>query len=316
VGAVNSKAMISMLIARRVIKNTLLRAGFDIHRVPRKERRWSYSVDAYYPVHPSPRSTNDRLKSVLEKGRSRYELTLDIIERNRAPLHAISYEQTTNKQSPYWNNEWFGGLDAASLVVFLLSRSPKRYFEIGSGHSTLFARHAINYGRLRTTITSLDPSPRREVDAVCDLTLRMPLEDCGLDFVNELEAGDILFFDGSHRVFTNTDVTVFFLEVIPRLKPGVLVHIHDIFLPDDYPADWGSRLYSEQYLLAAMLLCKMPPFKVILPNYFICTDSALRSKVEKSFRAPAGGIDIPFHNKNQPNIPGVSFWLETGFTEE
>jgi hypothetical protein len=63
--------------------------------------------------------------------------------------------------------------------------------------------------------------------------------------------GSILFFDGSHRSFPGSDVTMFFMEVLPALQPGVLIHIHDIFLPEDYPSDRGTRYWSEQYLLAS-----------------------------------------------------------------
>ena len=98
----------------------------------------------------------------------------------------------------------------------------------------MFARHAIRTGNLKTTIMSIDPKPRAEIDSLCDRVMRLPLELCDLNLFRELEPGDILFFDGSHRIFANSDVTVFFIEVLPRLKPGVLVHVHDIFLPADY----------------------------------------------------------------------------------
>ena len=103
---------------------------------------------------------------------------------------------------------------------------------------------------------------------------------------------------------------MFFLEVLPRLAPGVLVHVHDIFLPCDYPAAWTARLYSEQYLLAAMLLGMTSTFRVVLPNYFVCSDPDLGLRVREIFRAPAGP-DIPFHYTNAGNTPGVSFWIMT-----
>ena len=124
-------------------------------------------------------------------------------------------------------------------------------------------------------IVSVDPEPRASIDALCDDVVRAGLEYSDLSLFNQLEAGDILFFDGSHRTFTNSDVTVFFLEIIPRLKPGITVHIHDIFLPVDYPPEWSRRLYSEQYMLAAMLLCKSSPVKTILPNWYVCNDGTL-----------------------------------------
>ena len=81
-------------------------------------------------------------------------------------------------------------------------------------------------------------------------------------------------------------MTVFFLDLMPRLKRGVIVHIHDIFLPSDYPPEWERKMYSEQYILAAMLLCPTQPFKVLLPNFYIECDAELRGQV-----AAAGPCD-------------------------
>jgi hypothetical protein len=138
----------------------------------------------------------------------------------------------------------------------------------------------------------------------------MPLEDCDLTVFSKMESGDILFFDGSHRVFTNSDVTVLFFDILPRLKPGILVHLHDIFLPSDYPAVWNGRLYSEQYLLGAMLLCGNAPFKTILPNYFVCNDFRLGTQVKRIFDGRPG-TPVPFYYNTGVEMPGVSFWLET-----
>jgi methyltransferase family protein len=270
-----------------------------------------------YQVTPRPRwghgrGAHPRLQTILEGGRADYEQALTDLDVHRDALHEIRHVgHPQNPTMPFWVNVWFGTLDAASLVGFLLSRKPKRYLEIGSGHSTMFARHTIQRATLPTTITSIDPNPRAEIDAICDRVLRCPLEDCDITLFDELEPGDILFFDGSHRVWQNSDVTTFFLDVLPRLKSGVLVHVHDIFLPDDYPPAWDSWMYSEQYLLGAMLLCGAPPFRVILPNYFVSTDGALSEQVRETFRAPSGGRDIPTAYVNAGSTPPVSFWIET-----
>ena len=282
-----------------------------------KPKRQGHQILLEYPVHPRPRwghglPPHPPLQAVLERGRADYEKALSSISDHRAVLHTVSHEPAHQRPTaPHWNNIWFSVLDAASLMGFLLSRRPKRYMEIGSGNSTKFARHSTQAGQLPTTITSVDPQPRAEIDAICDRVIRKPLEECDVAIFDELDAGDILSFDGSHRVFTNSDVTVFFFEVLPRLKPGILVHIHDIFLPADYTPAWNKRFYSEQYLLGAMLLCGAPPFRVILPNYFVCTDEALSERVLRIFQAEAGGRDIPFRYPNRAALPGVSFWLQT-----
>jgi hypothetical protein len=258
--------------------------------------RWGHGAAA----HP-------QLLAVLERDRGGYERLLAEIECHGDVLRSIRQEHDpSNALAPCWNNIWFTALDAAMLVSFLLARRPKNYLEIGSGNSTMFASHTRQAANLSTIISSIDPRPRAEIDALCQRKIRAPLEDCDLALFNELAPGDILFFDGSHRVFMNSDVTVFFLEVIQRLKPGVLVHIHDIFLPADYPPDWSQSLFAEQYMLAAMLLCGAPPFKVIFPGYFVGSDPALSAKA----RALLGTLGIPFNYPNAARTLPSSFWLE------
>ena len=290
-------------------------AGAPINLGVRVEMHWSDTVEDYYPVFPRPRwgfdkPTHAGIRQILEKSRATYEANLDNLNRHRDALYAVPYRKDPNLLGPFWGNVWFSCLDAASLVGFLLERHPKHYVEIGSGHSTLFARHAIDWGRLATTIASIDPQPRAEIDAICDCVIRSPLEECPPEIFDDLGPGDILFFDGSHRVFANSDTTVLFFDILPKLRPGVLVHLHDIFLPADYPPQWNARLYSEQYLLGAMLLCGAPPFRVVLPNYFACTDDRLADKVRGIFHAKPDER-VPFVYNNGANIPGVSFWLET-----
>lgn len=274
---------------------------------------WSHTVEDYYPITPRSRWTPQTLPSkllykVIDANRSHYERFLDTLQGNRQLLHSIPHQQSGDQ--PYWDNSWFTALDAAALVNMLAGGKARRYMEIGSGHSTRFARYTIDALGLQTTLTSIDPMPRAGIDRLCTTTIRKPLEECDPAIVDELEAGDILFYDGSHRAFGNSDVTVFLLEVLPRLKPGVFVHIHDIFLPDDYPSHWSKRLYNEQYMLAAMLLCK-PPFRVVAPVAFITNDADLRSRVKDIFAVP-GGEDIPllYPEYRGPSTTGGSFWVE------
>jgi predicted O-methyltransferase YrrM len=283
------------------------------------ERRWSDHVQDYYPVNPRPRfgygqPSHPQLTAMLDRARPGYEWALDAVRLSRDVLHGIGHEARRRSEAafgPTWNNVWFTALDAATLVAFLLARKPARYLEIGSGNSSVFARRAISEGGLQTELVSIDPNPRAEIDAICDKVIRKPLEECDLSVFGALAPGDILFFDGSHRIFTNSDVAVFFLEIMPRLRPGVLVHIHDIFLPDDYPPEWTGRLYSEQYLLAAQLLCGQPPFAIVLPNYFASLDALIAPRIQAVFAARGSGPDIPLRYPNRVQCPGTSFWLQT-----
>ena len=155
---------------------------------------------------------------------------------------------------PYWDNDYWGGLDAVVQVAELKRRNPALYLEVGSGHSTRFARRAIDDFSLRTRIVSIDPSPRAEVDALCDEVVRSPAEDAPEEVWRGLAEGDVLFVDGSHMALMGSDATVLLCEVLPRLPAGVMVQIDDIFLPWDYPPTWNRRWYGEQYVLAGLLL--------------------------------------------------------------
>ena len=282
----------------RSVQRVARAAGIEIHRYPRNPWNWSDSVEHFYPVTPLPRwgygkPVHPQISYILNSRREDILSFLDQIALYGKILEGVSLEGDPNSATPYWNNPSFGYLDAAVLITMVAANKPTRYFEIGSGNSTKFARYTINSARLSTHIISLDPHPHVQIDQICDTVIRGRLEDCDLSLFDQLQAGDILFFDGSHRAFTNSDVTVFFLEIIPRLKSGVIIHIHDIFLPSDYPLDWEKRMYSEQYMLAAMLLCPTQPFKVLVPNFFISEDAELRKRVP------------PF-----ADLIGSSFWIK------
>ena len=297
---------------KRWLSATARTAGFDIYKANRGLSPWSNTVHDFYPVQPKPRwkkgsQTFEHLWKVLNENRNEYEGFLETLGRNSDVLHSINREQRS-ATGPFWNNTWFTALDAAALVNFIGWKKPSRYIEVGSGNSTNFARFAIDFWRLDTEMLSIDPKPRREIDQLCPKVIRKPLEECDLDVFDVLDRDDILFFDGSHRIFTNSDVAVFFFEVLPRLKRGVIVHIHDIFFPNDYPEEWNNRLYNEQYLLAAMLMCEKPPFKVIAPIQFICCDDDLARRVKRIFAASSN--EIPFYYPDSPRKPGASFWLE------
>jgi hypothetical protein len=173
----------------------------------------------------------------------------------------------------------------------LATERPRRYLEIGSGYSTKLARRAIRDQGLATKMTSIDPFPRAQIDALCDTVVRRALEDADLALFDELEAGDVLFFDGSHHSFMSSDGVVLFLDVLPRLRPGVIVHIHDIFLPYDYPASWSDRYYTEQYLLAVALLAPGCRWETLFPSQFVMRDQRLSGLAVELFgeRARAGG---------------------------
>src|SRR5262245_47808439 len=199
-----------------------------------------------YPAHPE-------LLQLLDDGRARYRNLLERVAGLQDVLARIPVRSQGDSMEPAWVNGFLPGLDAAALYGMLALTPPETYLEVGSGNSTRFARRAIRDHSLETRIVSIDPHPRVEIDSISDQVIRAPLEAVDLAPILALKPGDILFLDGSHRAFMNSDVTVAFLEILPRLQRGVRVQIHDICLPYDYPPGTEDFYYSEQYVLAAFL---------------------------------------------------------------
>ena len=263
----------------------------------------AFAITLDYPVPDAPRHAtvpHARLHGVLERDAAAYSALLQSFARLAPALRAIP-ATAGGPDEPHWNNRWLPAFDGIALYCLIASRNPRRYVEIGSGNSTRFARRAIRDLGLRTRILSIDPEPRAEVDALCDETVRTPLEKTDLSLFRRLTAEDLVFVDSSHRCFMGSDVTVFFTEVLPALASRVTVGVHDVFLPFDYPAEWVPRYYSEQYLLACYLLSAVAPFRVLLPMHFALTHAACRQAV-----AVLADVLPPAVAHG-----GTSFWLET-----
>lgn len=299
-------------------KNRVLKAVFDRYMSWRLQDlvHPEYPVILEYPIHPEPRygegkPAHPEIGSLLGQNDEAYRSTLAVLSEFSENLSQITETgKATTPGEPHWDNTFFSALDAIALYGFLGSIKPSRYVEVGSGNSTKFARRAVRDLALNTQIISVDPSPRAEVDALCDRVVREPLETVDTALFDELEAGDMLFVDSSHRVFENSDVTVFFLEILPRLKSGVTVHLHDIFLPFDYPRLWMDRHYSEQYLLAAYLLAGYSRFEVLLPLAYISQHPVTGAFVNKTWGQPLFQRAFSRNRQNTGGYIGTSFWLK------
>lgn len=207
----------------------------------------------------------------------------------------------TNTTKPTWNNGFLPGLDIMVLYTMIGLKNPLKYVEIGSGNSTKVVLKAIDDFRLPTRITSIDPYPRTDIDGLAHTSIRKPFENIDFSFIFNLQPNDILFIDNSHRVLPNSDAMVFFMEVLPKLPVGVIVHIHDIYLPYDYPQFMCDRFYSEQYLLAAFIMANPQRYHTLMPNYFVSEDTELSAMLDSVWE--------------HPNLEGVekhggSFWLQ------
>lgn len=262
-----------------------------------------------YPVDPQVRwGWTKPAHSIMNALFTRYSFTFDKvlenIERLRPNLDQLPVQPLPNPTQPAWVNDWFSGLDAAALYSFIEQRQPKKIIEVGSGCSTKFAARAVYDLKLTTKLLSIDPAPRSEIDDLCDVIIRKPFETAPAVW-QELEADDILFIDGSHRAFQNSDVTYFFFDVLPNLKPGVVVHLHDIFLPWDYPEAWSQRFYSEQYMVGAYLMGR-PETKLLFSSAW--TSINLKPRVEA-----IGGHGYQTglkRNKIASGLYGTSLWFE------
>lgn len=260
-----------------------------------------------YPVQFEPRygygkPPHQALYHIINQNRTAYNSFLSDFLKLAPFLHQIKKcQDNTEDTLPCWNNHFLPGLDIIALYGMIKHFKPKHYVEVGSGNSTKVAVKSIKDHQLSTKITSIDPAPRREIDHIVNHVIRSPFENIDYNFLFNLEKHDILFIDNSHRVLPNSDATAFFLEVLPQLQSGVVVHLHDIYLPYDYPQFMCDRFYSEQYMLAAFLLANPKKYNVLLPNYFISEDSALSTSIAPIWEHP---------NLESVERHGGSFWLQ------
>lgn len=249
------------------------------------------------PPHPM-------LHDLINQNRTLYKENIESFLNHTNNIQNIkNSNEEKDENNPAWNNGFLPGLDIIGIYGMIAKYKPSQYIEIGSGNSTKVARKSITENHLNTQITSIDPFPRANIDHLADKVIRMPFESLPDNkfIIDTLQENDILFIDNSHRILPNSDVMVCFMELLPFLKKGVIVHIHDIYLPFDYPQFMCDRFYSEQYMLAMLLLANSERFKPILPNYFISQDKEISKIIEPIWNHP---------NMQTVETHGDSFWLQ------
>jgi len=188
-----------------------------------------------------------------------------------------THERPNNPTQFHLINGNFMAIDAHVYYTFIRHFKPRRVIEVGAGNSTLVAavacmKNAAGGGN-GTTLTAIEPFPRallKKGFPGFSHLIEDRIQNVDMREFTALEANDILFIDSSHVLRSGGDVQVEYCEIIPRLAPGVLVHIHDVSLPRPYPRVYfESRLYfNEQYLLQAFL-CFNSRFEVIWPGNFL-----------------------------------------------
>jgi predicted O-methyltransferase YrrM len=257
-------------------------------------RRQGFFIPYRYADQISAPPVYDVADRLFGDARDRFTAALSALADYRTELAAISANAPA--PSPRWDQEWFAPLDAAILYAFIRQYRPVRFLEVGSGHSTRFAARAISDGKLPTQHMAIDPAPRAVLGGLNLSLHRTVLKDADRALFAALQAGDMLFIDSSHILMPGTDVDQLFNRILPALPKGVLIHIHDIFLPDDYPADWAWRGYNEQ--LAVLPLISGTGFKPLFASRY--AETRMKNEAAASLVAT-----LP-----SSKAPATSLWLE------
>lgn len=247
------------------------------------------------PVHA-------QLANIISSRQEEYKTILTQCTKYAAKFTEIRYRNSgADTTEPVWHNKYITAFDLVMLYTIVSTIHPSQYFEIGSGTSTKMASKAIHDNNLSTKIISFDPNPRREVGSIVDEQVRKNFGRTESEqLVQGAQENDIIFMDGSHRMLSNSDCMFFFLEVLPNLRKGTLVHFHDIYLPFDYPLSARERYYSEQFCLAIALLENPDRYTVLLPNYYVSNTKSLKEILTPMWQ------QLP---EKRIETHGCSFWL-------
>jgi hypothetical protein len=207
--------------------------------------------------------------------------------------------KTKTKHEFFFNNLAFDNVDALNYYNIIRHFKPKTIIEIGSGQSTKIAAKACLKNKTSKLI-SIEPYPqpilKKGFPGLSKL-IEKKVEDVDIKLFKSLKKNDILFIDSSHVLTTGGDVAYEFLQILPQLNKGVIIHIHDIFIPFDYPIPWikdEKRFWTEQYLVQA-LLTHSRAFQVLLANNYLCY------KYKNHLREIYPNI---------PHISGGSLWIQ------
>ena len=245
----------------RVLAPANLRLDTLTRQTAEERRIKSLSANGYFqrPVFPVPKGFQAAKASEIMSGLQSFQDRFDTFR-----------DASANDVGFSFANDYFRSPDAEVYYGLIRSYKPARIIEIGSGHSTKVARQAILDGKLNSRLISIDPQPRTEVAALADECLRKRVEDIEPALFDTLQSGDVLFIDSSHELRVGNDCVFLYSNVVPRLAQGVLVQIHDISLPYEYPFETLAEAaeWNEQYIVQAMLMVG-DAFEVLWPGHFL-----------------------------------------------
>jgi len=198
--------------------------------------------------------------------------------------------------APRFDQDWFPTLDAVAAYCLLRQLRPSRIVEVGSGHSTRFFARAAADGGFACHITAIDPAPRAVIEGLPVNFIRQTLGQAGVTAFADLRAGDVVSIDSSHILMPGSDVDDFLNRILPILPCGIMLHIHDIFLPDPYPVDWEWRGYNEQNAVGALL--PGGNMKIVFAAHYAATRLAEQVAASPVAKLPA-----------KPGALPASLWL-------
>lgn len=191
---------------------------------------------------------------------------LQSIDANQAFFLATQGDPT----APNWTSRFLSRLDAAAIYTGMTVFRPQKVIEVGSGNSTHFLCRAIADHGLSTEVTCIDPAPRTSISDLPVTVFQRILAAADAKMMAGLAPGDVLFIDSSHLLHQGFDVDILFNRVFPVLAPGVIVHVHDIFLPYGYPASWEPYRFNEQMALAGLIYSGF--FETVFASHYVWRD--------------------------------------------
>lgn len=219
---------------------------------------YDYLRDAQWDVEPYPHILAD-----FQSKTQNFMAFLACIADNEPYFAAMAADKT----GPSWTSGFLSRLDAAAIYTGITHFKPARIIEIGSGNSTHFMARAISDHALDTKLTCIDPKPRVTLENLPVTFINHVLMPSHIDLFSRLEPDDVVFIDSSHIVQQGMDVDILFNRIFPILKSGVIVHLHDIFLPYGYPDHWEPYRFNEQLALMGWLTSGY--FETLFPSHFV-----------------------------------------------
>ena len=301
--AVRDESRVDVPRAFEIVRRLLRRLALT-----REERAWLRRIEAERGALPDPRGEEvaarpldlpldaERQCAFLRSLAEEPYPTLFRRLRSDAAIDPSSAAERAGR-GDLIQNGYFPSPDAELYGAMIVAHRPTRVVEVGAGYSTAVARATIEHLGADTALHVIDPQPRRSVVGLADRVERCRVERSSLAS-ESVEAGTLLFIDSSHLVRPGGDGPFLYCRLLPSLPPGVLVHVHDVFLPFDYPRVYQERGYAEQYLLHA-LLSAGGRFEVLFATYFM---SAERGEAMR--RAFGPGVA-------SGDFRGASFWMRS-----